>query len=46
MEKESPQSLVVGCVGGTMLSSKRAKKVFSFSGSKTSVSTKWLIFLL
>jgi hypothetical protein len=28
-EKESPQSLVVGDVGGTVLSSKQAKKVFS-----------------
>ena len=44
-EKESPQSLVAGCVGGTVLSSKWAKKVFSLSGSKTSVSVTWLVFL-
>ena len=36
--KESPQVLVAGCVTGTVLSSKRAKKLFSLSGSKTSVS--------
>ena len=44
--KESPQVLVVGRVGGTVLSSKRAKKLFSLSGSKTSVSTTGLVFVL
>ena len=34
--KESPQVLVAGCVSGTVLSSKRAKKLFSLYGSKTS----------
>ena len=42
-ENESPQSLGVGRVGGTVLSSKRAK-VFSFSGSKMPVSVSWLVF--
>jgi hypothetical protein len=46
MEKEIPQSLVEGRVGGTALSSKRAKKVFRLSGSKTSVSMTWLVFFL
>ena len=36
--KESPKVLVAGCVSGTVLSSKRAKKLFSLSGSKMSVS--------
>jgi hypothetical protein len=45
-EKESPQSLVAGRVCGTVLSSKRTKKVFSLSGSKMSVSATWLVFLL
>ena len=45
-ENESPQSLGVGHIGGTVLSSKQAKKVFSLSGSKTSVSTTWLVFPL
>ena len=31
--KESPQVLVAGCVSGTVLSSKRAKKLFSLSGT-------------
>ena len=44
MEKESPQSLVVGCGGGNVLSSKWAKKVFSLSASKRSVSVTWLVF--
>ena len=44
MEKESLQSLVVGRVGGTILSSKRAKKLFHLSGSKTSVSATRLVF--
>jgi hypothetical protein len=43
---ESPQSLVAGHVGGTVLSSKWAKKVFSMSGSKTSVFVTLLVFLL
>jgi hypothetical protein len=42
-ENETPQSLGVGRVGGTVLSSKRAK-VFSLSGSKTPVSVSWLVF--
>ena len=33
-----PQVLVAGRVGGTVLSSKRAKKLFNLSGSKTSMS--------
>jgi hypothetical protein len=37
-EKESPCSLIAGCVGGTVLSSKRVKKGFSLCGSKRSVS--------
>ena len=45
-EKESPQSLVEGCVGGPVLSSKRGKKVFSLPGSKTSVSVTWLVLPL
>ena len=45
-EEESPQSLVTGRVGGTVLSSKGAKNVFSLSGSKTLVSATWLVFLL
>ena len=44
-EKENPQSLVAGCVCGTALSSKRAKKVFSLYGIKTSMSVTWLVFL-
>ena len=28
-EKESPQSMIAGCVGGTVLSSKKVKKGFS-----------------
>ena len=39
------QSSVPGHVSGTVLSSKQVK-VFSLSGSKTSVSTTWLVFLL
>ena len=35
--KESPQVLVAGRVSGTVLSSKRAKKLFSLSGRKTDV---------
>ena len=46
MENESPQSLGVGSVGGTMLSLKRANKVYSLSGSKTSVSATWLVLPL
>ena len=45
-EKESPESWVSGRVGGTVLSSKWAKKVISLSGSKTSVSATWLVFPL
>ena len=37
--KESPQVLVAGLVSGTVLSSKRAKNLFSLSGSKTLVSS-------
>ena len=37
-ENDSPHSLGAGRGDGTVLSSKRAKKVFSLSGSKTSVS--------
>ena len=44
--KESPQVLVAGRVSGTVLSSKQAKKLFSLSGSKTSVSEKGLVFFL
>ena len=44
--KESPQVLVAGRVSGTVLSSKRAKKLFSLSGSKTSVSATGLVFFL
>ena len=44
--KESPQVLVAGYVGGTVLSSKRAMKLFSLSGSKTSVSATGLVFFL
>ena len=44
--KESPQVLVAGCVGGTVLSSKRAKKLFSLSGSKTSGSATGMVFFL
>ena len=42
---ESPQVLVVGRVSGTVLSSKRAKKLFNLSGSKTSVFATGLFFL-
>ena len=44
--KESPQILVAGRVSGTVLSSKRTKKLFSLSGSKTSWSAMGLIFFL
>ena len=44
--KESLQLLVAGRFGGTVLSSKRAKKLFSLSGSRTSVSAMGLVFLL
>ena len=40
------QSLIAGRNGGTILSSKRAKKGFSLSGSGTSVSVTWLVFFL
>ena len=44
---QSPQSLVAGRVGGTVLSSKvKAEKVLSLSGSKTLVFATWLVFLL
>jgi hypothetical protein len=43
-EKESPQALVSGCVSGTVLSSKRAKKLFNLAGSKTSISPTGLVF--
>jgi hypothetical protein len=45
-EREGPQSLLEGRIGGTVLSSKGAKKVFSLSGSKMSVSVMWLVFIL
>ena len=44
--KESPQVLVSGRVSGTVLSSKRAKKLFNLSGSKTLWSAMGLVFLL
>ena len=43
--KESPQVLVAGHVSGTVLSSKRAKKLFSLSGNKTLWSATGLVFL-
>ena len=46
MEKESPQSLIDGRGGRNALASKQAKKVFSLSGSNTSVSATRLVFLL
>ena len=39
-------SLLSCCDGSTILSSKRAKKVFSLSGNVTLVSMMWLVFLL
>ena len=44
--KESLQVLVAGRVSGTVLSSKRAKKLFSLSGSKTFWSATGLVFFL
>ena len=44
-ERGGPQSLVAGLVGGAVLSSKQAKKVFSLSGSVKSASVTWLVFL-
>ena len=44
--KEGPQVLVAGHVGGTVLSSKRVKKLFSLSGSKTSWSATGLVFFV
>jgi hypothetical protein len=44
--KESLQVLVVGRVSGTVLSSKRAKKLFSLNGSKTLWSATGLVFHL
>ena len=44
--KESPQVLVAGRVSGTVLSSKRAKKLFSLAGSKTSWSATGLVLFL
>ena len=41
--KESPHVLVAGRVSGTVLSSKRAKKLFNLSGSKTSWSATGLV---
>ena len=46
MEKKSPQSLGADRVGGNVLFSRQAKKVFSLAGSKTSVSATWLVFPL
>jgi hypothetical protein len=44
-EKQSPQSLVAGHVGGTVLSSKHADNVFSLSGSNTTVLRRgWFSF--
>ena len=43
---ESPQVLVAGRVSGTVLSSKRANKLFNLTGSKTSVSAIGLVFFL
>ena len=40
------QSLLAGSYGGTILSSKREKKVFSLSGSVTLVYLTWLVFFL
>ena len=45
-EKESPQSLVAVHVDGTVLSSKCAKKLLNFSGSKMSMSATVLVFFL
>ena len=42
--KKSYQVLVAGRVSGTVLSSKRAKKLFSLSGSKTLWSETGLVF--
>ena len=44
--EENTQSLVVCRVGGTVLSSKRAKKLFHLSGSKTLMSATGLVFFL
>jgi hypothetical protein len=43
--KKSPQVVVAGRVSGTVLSSKRAKKLFNLFGSKTSVLASGLVFL-
>ena len=45
-ENEGPQSMGAARIDGTVLSSKWPKKVFSFFGSKTSVSVMWLVFRL
>ena len=42
-EKESPQSLVAGRIGGTVLSSECAKKLFNLSVSKISMSATGLV---
>ena len=44
--KESPHVSVAGRVSGTVLSSKRAKKLFSLSESKTLWSATRLVFIL
>jgi hypothetical protein len=44
--KESTHVLVAGRVSGTVLSSKRAKKLFSLPGSKTSWSVTGQVFFL
>ena len=40
------QVSVVGRISGIVLSSKRAKKLFSLSGSKTSVLATGMVFIL
>ena len=47
-EKEggTAQSFLAGHYGGIVLSSKRAKKVVSLSGSMTSLSVTWLVIFL
>ena len=45
-EGEGVQSFLAGRDFGTVLSSKRSKKVLSLSGCVTSVSVTWLVFFL
>jgi hypothetical protein len=42
--EEEPTAFGTGRVGGTVLSSKHAKKLFHLSGSKTSMSATELVF--